>query len=186
MATLTTSILPLRAGVYAVDQRNSGVNFRVRRFGVTDLRGEFTRFDASLLVGGSLRDAAVRATIDLASINTNSPDRDALLHLTPSFDAEAHPALTFNSTSIHRIGAVRYMMDGLVTISGVTKPVRLHVGFHGIGVHHADDRVRVKFTAIGQIRRSDFDIELDAPLRAARFVLSDAVRLAIDAQFLTP
>src|SRR5262245_8684301 len=186
MATLTTSVLPLRAGVYTVDQRSSGVCFRVRRFGLSDLRGAFTRFDASLLVGESLDDAAVRATIDLASINTKMPDRDVLLRITPRFDAETHPAMTFNSTSIHRIDAVRYVIDGLVTIGGVTKPVRLQVGFYGIGVHQADDRIRVKFTAIGQIRRRDFGIELDVPLGAARFVLSDAVRLAIDAQFFTP
>jgi len=186
MPTLTTSNLPLRSGVYTVDQQNSGVHFGVRRFGLTDLRGEFTRFDTSLFVGESLRDAAVRATIDLASIHTNEPDRDALLHMTPRFDAETHPAMTFNSTSIHRTGADRYMMDGLVTISGVTKTVRLQVGFQGTSAHHADDRIRVKFTAIGQIRRSDFGIELDVGLGAAKFVLSDAVRLAVDAQFLTP
>jgi len=38
----------------------------------------------------------------------------------------------------------------------------------------------------GQIRRSDFDIELDVRFGTAKFVLSDAVGLAIDAQFLTP
>ena len=186
MAIPTTSILPLHAGVYAVDQQNSSVNFRVRRLGVTYLRGEFTRFDASLLVGESLRDVAARATIDLASIDTNEPHRDAFLRTTQWFDADTHPTMTFNSTSIHRIGAVRYMMDGLLTISGVTKPVRLQVGFHDIGVHPADDRVGVEFTAIGEIHWSDFGIELDAPLRAARFVLGDAVNIAIDARFLAP
>jgi polyisoprenoid-binding protein YceI len=186
MTTRIGSILPLRAGSYTVDREHSGVYFRVRRVGLTHLRGQFTRFDASLLVGESLHDVAVRATIDLASLTTQHHDRDAFLHTTQWFDADTHPAMTFNSTSIHRIGPVRYMMDGLVTMVGVTKPVRLQVGFHGIGVHSADDRVSVEFTAIGQIRRSDYGVELDAPLGASALVLGDAVRVAIDARFLSP
>src|SRR5262249_39559132 len=154
--------------------------------GLTYLRGAFMRFDASLLVGESLRDIAVRARIDLASIDTDHRERDALLRRTPWFDADAHPAMTFNSTSFHRIGAMRYMMDGLLTVAGVTKPVRFQVGFHGIGVNPDDDQIRVEFTAIGELRRSDFGIELDAPLGAGPFVLGDAVRVAIEARFLAP
>ena len=186
MTMRTSSILPLRAGTYTVDRNQSAVYFRLRRLGLTQLRGEFTGFDASLFVGDSLHDVAVRATIDLASINTKHRDRDALLHMTPRFKAETHPAMTFNSTSIHRIGAVRYLMDGLLTVTGVTKPVRLQVGFHGIGVDPTSEHARVEFTAIGEIRRSDFGIELDAPLAADTWVLGDAVRVAIDARFRTP
>ena len=186
MKTSTTSILPLRAGTYTLDQRHSGVYFRVRHLGLSFVRGRFERFDASLLVGGSLRDIAVRATIDLASIATNEPARDAHLHASESFHAHTHPAMTFNSTSIHRIGALRYLMDGLLTVRGVTKAVRLQTSFHGMEAHPGDDRVRVGFTAIGAIRRSDYGIDFNAPVGTSTLMIGETVRVAIDARFLPP
>ena len=95
-----STTLPLEAGTYDLDDKHAGVYFQVRHLGISNVRGMFKTFDATLTVGASLADVAVHATIDLASIETGQPDRDAHLLSTDFFDAENHPVMTFESTAV--------------------------------------------------------------------------------------
>jgi polyisoprenoid-binding protein YceI len=49
-----TTNLPLKSGTWALDPAHSGVYFKVRHLGLTNVRGEFNTFDAALNVGDDL------------------------------------------------------------------------------------------------------------------------------------
>jgi polyisoprenoid-binding protein YceI len=87
----TITDLPLAAGTWSLDLRHSSVLFKVRHIGLSNVRGRFDRFDATLRVGETLADTEVAATIEVSSVDTNDPDRDAHLRGRDFFAADQHP-----------------------------------------------------------------------------------------------
>jgi polyisoprenoid-binding protein YceI len=196
MATTPIYALPIASGIYLLDRNRSGVFFQIRHFGFSKVRGVFTSFEARLDVGEALDSVALYATIDTASVDTNNPKRDAHLRSSDLLDAEAHPLMSFRSTRIHPIDENGYVLEGDLTINGITKPVALDVNLHG-DVHPDDGRVHAGFSATAEIRLADFDVGLSLPLDIGKltmgdkvkldigkFTMGDKVKLDIDAQFL--
>ena len=177
------SVLPLATGVWTVDPNHSGVHFRVRHLGVSNVRGRFNRFDATLHVGTSLNDTSVAASIDMTSVDTNQADRDAHLRSTDFFAAELHPELLFRSTRIHHRGGDDYQLDGVLTINGVSQPVTLDVELSGVQVHPGDGLNHAGFYATTEISRSDFGIDFNMPLGVAKLALGDKIKIELDLQF---
>lgn len=181
---LTT--LPLTAGTWTYDPNHSGVHFKVRHLGLSNVRGRFNTVDAWLEVGTGLDDTRFGATIDIASVDTNQPDRDAHLLGTDFFSADSHPTMTFTSNAIRDIGGGEYEADGELSINGVTKPVRLAVEFTGDAVYPMDGKRHAGFVASGQILRDDFGIDFNMPLGVDRLALGKKIDIDIDVQFVAP
>ena len=144
------SALPLAAGEWTFDPNHSGVYFKVRHLGLTNVRGRFNGVDAWLVVGDDLASTRFGATIDIATIDTNQPDRDAHLLSTDFFAADSHPTLTFTSTTIHDVGGGEYAADGELTINGITNSITLAVEFTGAEVHPGDGMLHSGFIASTQ------------------------------------
>jgi polyisoprenoid-binding protein YceI len=183
---MTTSTIPLATGTWAFDPAHSGVHFRVRHLGLTNVRGRFNGIDATLVVGETLEATQVGATIDITTVDTNQADRDAHLLSTDFFSAEAHPTMTFTSTGIEDRGDGEYVMSGDLTINGVTKPVSVDVEFTGAVVNPADGKEHAGFIAKAQIPRDDFGIDFNMPIGVERFALGKKIDIEIDAQFTAP
>jgi polyisoprenoid-binding protein YceI len=191
MTTASPVTLPISSGRYALDNDHSGVFFQIRHLGLSNVRGLFHTFDATLVVGDSLDEVEVSATIDLASVDTNQADRDAHLLGTDFFRADEHPTMSFRSTGVRAApvgspGDDRYLLDGVLTVNGVTKPVTFDVDFNGTDRHPVDGRVHVGFGATAEIRRSDFGIDFNVPVGLGKVAIGDKVKVDIDAQFLAP
>ena len=183
---MTTTTLPLASGVWTFDPHHSGVHFKVRHLGLTNVRGRFNGVDATLVVGDDLASTHISATIDIASIDTNQPDRDAHLLGTDFFSADAHPTMTFTSTAIRETGGDEYEADGDLTINGITKQVTLSVEFGGAITHPGDGKLHAGFTATTQIVRDDFGIDFNMPLGVDKFALGKKIDIDIDVQFTAP
>jgi polyisoprenoid-binding protein YceI len=186
MTDTPTSTLPIAAGVYPVDPNHSGIYFQVRHLGLSNVRGTFKKFDATLTVGDTLDDVAVEATIDMSSVDTNQPDRDAHLLGTDFFRADEHPQMVFRSTAISDKGDGEYVLEGDLTINGVTKPVALDVELQGATVHPGDGKLHVGFTATTDVKRNDFGVDFNMPLGAGKLALGEKVKVEFDFQFLAP
>lgn len=184
MSAPTVTTLPLAPGHWTVDHHHSGVLFIVRHLGLSNVRGRFDQFDATLDVGDTLDKVSVSATIDLSSVDTNDADRDAHLRSTDFFDTDQHPAMTFRSTAIAGAGD-DYELRGDLTLAGVTKEIVLEVEFHGTEVFPGDQSTHAGFTATGQIRRSDFGIDFGI-VAGEKLLLSDKVKIELDLQFVAP
>jgi polyisoprenoid-binding protein YceI len=182
----TTPTLPLAAGVWTEDVNHSGVHFKVRHIGLSNVRGRFNRHEATLTVGDTLDATKVEATVDLASVDTNQPDRDAHLRSTDFFSADEHPTMTFSSTAIRQTGDGEYELDGDLTINGVTKPVTLEVEFQGTEVFPGDGRLHAGFEAKTVVNRDDFGVDFNMPLSLETFALGKKITVELELQFVAP
>jgi polyisoprenoid-binding protein YceI len=185
MTAVPTTSLPLRAGRWTVDPNHSGVLFMVRHLGLSNVRGRFDRFDATLDVGESRADTTVAADIDMSSVDTNNADRDAHLRSTDFFDTEKHPTMSFRSTSVEADGD-QFELRGDLTINGVTRPVTLDVEYFGTEVYPVDQRLHAGFAATTTIRRSDFGIDFGLTLGGDKVLLGDKIKVELDLQFVEP
>lgn len=181
----TTQTLPLETGSWNLDVNHSGVDFSVRHLGLSNVRGRFDTFDAGLVVGETLADTKVTADIDMASVDTNQPDRDAHLQSTDFFKADEHPTMTFRSTEITGEGS-DYEMTGDLTINGITNSVTFEVEFNGSEVHPGDGLVHAGFSATGEIRRNEFGIDFNMPLGMGKLALGEKVKVELELQFTAP
>ena len=176
----------LARGRWTLDADHSAVAFTIRHLGLSKVRGHFARFDATLDVGDTVAATRVAATVELASINTNQPDRDVHLRSTDFFSVEQHPILHFASTTIAGEGA-DWQLIGDLTLNGRTHPITLAVEFHGAENYPRDNKQHLGFSATGSLRRSLYGIELGLiPLGADMLMLSDEVKLEIEVQFVAP
>jgi polyisoprenoid-binding protein YceI len=186
MTESVTTSLPLQAGIWRLDPNHSGVHFSIRHLGLSNVRGRFDRFDATLEVGPDLPDTRVSATIDMASVDTNQPDRDAHLRSTDFFSTDQHPEMIFRSAAVQAIGQGRYRLDGELTINGITRPVGLDVEFSGIEVFPGDGSTHAGFSATTEVNRNDFGVDFNMPLGMDKMALGQKVRVELDLQFVAP
>jgi polyisoprenoid-binding protein YceI len=184
-STSVHTTLPLTQGAWALDRNHSGVFFVVRHLGLSNVRGRFDAFDATLEVGSDLDSVSVSAEVELSSVDTNNVDRDAHLRGTDFFDTEKNTLMTFRSTSITGHGE-NYELAGDLTIAGVTKPVTFDVEFNGSEIFPGDQSTHAGFSATGQIKRSDYGIDFGIIPGAEKLMLGDKVKIELDLQFVAP
>lgn len=143
------------------------------------MKGHFRRFDAELVVGATPGETTVTATIEVASIDTGNADRDAHVLAPELLDVERRPEIAFRSTGVRGAGD-EWVMDGDLTLGGITRPVTLAVELGGIGDFQGEPHAG--FEAHGELRRDDFGLDF-GPLSV---MLSQVVKLELDLQFVEP
>jgi polyisoprenoid-binding protein YceI len=167
-------------GTWKLDPAHSEVSFTVKHLKISKVRGTFETFDVTVVTAEDPKDSTIEATIDVASVNTNQKDRDAHLRTSDFFLADAHPTITFRSTSIRADGD-DFTVDGNLTLRGVTLPVTLTGEFGGI-VTDDYGRTKAGATASTTINRHDFGVSWNAALEAGGFTLGDDVTINLELQ----
>jgi polyisoprenoid-binding protein YceI len=164
------------AGTWTIDPSHSEVGFTVRHL-MSKVRGQFEKFEGTLTTGEKLEDARATATIDLNSINTREPQRDAHLRSKDFFGVEEHGPMTFTTTSFDGATAT-----GELTLKGVTKPVELEVEFLGVD-QDPWGNTRIGFEATTEISRKEWGVDGNVPLEGDKVLIGDKVRihLAVEA-----
>jgi polyisoprenoid-binding protein YceI len=179
MASPATQIPGYIAGTWDLDPVHSTIGFVARHLMVSKVRGQFTSYEAQIVTAPNLLDSSATATIDLSSVSTGNEMRDNDLRSTNFFDVETHPTMTFVSTGIRQDGDT-LMVDGDLTIRGVTKPVTLAVEINGFGPDPFGG-TRAGFSAIAEINRTDFGVSFNAPVPGGVMV-SERIQIEIEAE----
>lgn len=182
MTTITADTIPgYRAGTWVIDPTHTEIGFSVRHLAISKVRGVFERFDATVIAAENPAESSVTVTVEVASINTNNADRDAHLRTNDFFAPEQYPTMTFVSTGL-RVDGDQFLLDGDLTLRGVTKPITLKGEFGGIATDPwGNTKAAASGTAV--INRHDFGVSWNAAIETGGFLLGDDVTLTIDAQF---
>jgi polyisoprenoid-binding protein YceI len=168
------------AGTWTIDPVHSEVGFSVRHMMVSKVRGKFSKFSGELVTAEDPLASSVTAEIDLSSIDTGAEQRDGHLRSPDFFDTENHPVMTYRSTGIRAKGD-GYVLDGDLTLKGVTKNVPLALELNGFGPDPYGG-TRAGFTATGEINRQDFGVTWNAAMEHGGVVVSDKVTIHLEVE----
>src|SRR5689334_15356039 len=84
------------SGDYTIDASHSRLGFSARHAMVTTVRGAFKDFAGTATIDAANPAASkVELSIDIASVDTGTADRDGHLKSGDFFDAETFPTMTF-------------------------------------------------------------------------------------------
>ncbi|MFC5679425.1 YceI family protein [Aeromicrobium endophyticum] len=168
-------------GTWALDPSHTEIGFTVRHL-VSKVRGKFETFEGTITSADDVTASSVNVSIDLASVNTGTADRDAHLRSGDFFNAEENPKMTFVSTSIVEKGEGEFVVTGDLTIKGVTKSVDLATEFLGEGGDPWGG-TRVGLEASTTISRKEFGIDFNIPVDGAdKLMIGDKITINIVAE----
>ncbi len=169
---------------YKIDAAHSEITFKVKHLMITNVTGNFNKFDATLESSSDdFADAKISFNADVNSINTNSEQRDGHLKSDDFFSAENYPSISFTSTEFKKVSGSDYSLTGNLTIKNVTKPVQLNVEFLGLATDPWGQS-KAGFEASGKINRTDFGLTWNASLETGGVLVSEEVKLQFNVQFI--
>ncbi len=187
MQTATTTQGTTQQGktvTWTLDPSHSQAQFKVRHLMISNVRGEFQKLEGSVTFDPQKPELAqVRASIDVASINTREPKRDEHLRSADFFDAANHPTLEFVSKKV-RLADAGLEIVGDLTIRGTTREVVLAV--EGPTPEQSDPwgNTRIGASATAKIKRSDFGMTWNAALEAGGVVVGDEIQIHLDVELV--
>ncbi len=150
------------AGTYQVDPLHSFAYFGAWHHIVGLVRGRFENVTGTITASKDPAHCAVDISIDSASISTQVPERDEDLRGPAFFDVKNFPAMTYHGRGIRPISNGDWVMDGKLTIRGVTKVVPLTFRFKGLFPDTpAGKPARASFHATAAVERGDFGMTRD-------------------------
>src|SRR5712692_2497513 len=174
-----TTATQTATSTWTIDPTHSIAEFAVKHLVITTVKGRFRDLEGTLQIDEERpENSSVEATIDVASIDTNVPDRDAHLRSDDFFNAEKFPKITFDSTKLEREGETEFRLTGNLTIRDVNREVVLDGEFEGRLIDPWGND-RAAFSARTEISRKDFNVRWNQALETGGVAVSDKVKISI-------
>jgi len=178
MTAPVTGIPGYVAGTWDIDPVHSHIGFTGRHMFVSKVRGRFEKFEGQIITAADPLQSSATLTVQMNSVTTGNQTRDNDLRSDNFFAAATYPVMTYRSTGIRHHGR-HFVIDGELTVRGVTRPVSLTFEVNGFTTDPADGSTRAGFSAAGEINRMDFGV--CAPVPDGGGLASDKVRIDIEA-----
>lgn len=148
----------IEAPNWKISGSHSKIRFEVTHF-FTPVEGYFNDYDAELKFDpADLDNSSVNFNVKVASVKTDSNNRDKHLQSEDFFNAEKFPEMKFESTSIskHKKG---FVAKGNLTVKDITKSIEVPFKVLGTGNHPSREGV-VMMGIKGEfkINRNDYGV----------------------------
>ena len=190
--TVTEAVTPqsileregVNSGTYNLEKTHASLIWKVSHNGLSNYTARFTDFDAQIMLdAGAPAAASLTARINPLSVRTDhpsGPDWDQTLRSDEKwFNAENFSEITYRSTGIDMTGDKTGIVNGELTLLGITQQVPLSVSFNGVrNFAWYGERDVIGFSATATLKRSDFGITALLP------AIGDEVTIIIEAEFL--
>jgi polyisoprenoid-binding protein YceI len=171
---------PVAAGTqqrYEIDTTHSNVDFVVRHLGVTNVRGQFTRFSGHIVLDeADVTRSTVDVVIDAASVDTRNGRRDDHLRSADFFEVEQFPELRFLGRRVERDGS-GHVLVGDLSIRDVTREVRIPFELTG-PVPMGEGQRRLGAEGTIRVNRFDYGLRWNRITEAVQ-VVGDEVRIEL-------
>jgi polyisoprenoid-binding protein YceI len=165
-----------QTSTWVPDKMHSEVDFSILHMSLANVRGRFGNIGGQIVQNDAdITKSTVNITIDITTVDTGVPPRDADLKSDHFFDVAKNPTATFVSSSVAKNGT-GLTVNGNLTLHGVTKPVTLQVDGPAGPVSGMDHKPHEGFSATTTISRTAFGIASSYPAS----VVGDDVKLNID------
>jgi polyisoprenoid-binding protein YceI len=184
---MTTAVEP-GTTTWQLDPTHSSVEFSVKHMMMTTVRGRFKDVKATLTGDRDHpEEAGVEVTIEAASVDTGSPDRDAHLRGADFFDAERFPQITFRGTRIDgdppKREGDRFRVVGDLVIRDTTMEVVLDCEYEGRG-QDPWGNTRAGFSFRTEIDRREWGLKWNQAIETGGVLVANKVRVDGEVQFV--
>lgn len=170
---------------WILDPVHTEIGFKVKHLMITNVKGEFKEFDASIYTTGeNFMTSEIDFWLNPASINTGDPKRDEHLRSADFFDVENHKQISFTGNTYEQVdGDGSYTLYGDLMIKGITKQIKLDVEFGGV-MKDPWGNEKAGFTVNGKINRKDWGLNWNATLEAGGVLVSDEIRISCEVELV--
>ena len=168
---------------WVIDPVHSEIEFKIRHLMITNVKGSFKEFDASIYTtGNDFLTAEVDCWINAASVDTGNDDRDTHVKSAEFFDVDQFPQITFKADTYEKVdGDGSFEVWGKLTIKGIAKKIKLDVEFGGVMADPWGNE-KAGFTINGKINRKDWGLTYNAALETGGVLISDEVKISAEIQ----
>ncbi|KUP94205.1 protein YceI [Tritonibacter horizontis] len=165
------------ADLYSVHEDHTWVTFSVSHAGWANARGMFRNVTGEINFDKEdVANSSVAVTLDAASLDTNSEQRDRDMAGPDFLNSVEFPQITFESTRIEKTGDKMGVVYGDMTMVGVTREIALDVIWNAeFPLPWDQSTVKTGFSATGQIDGTDFGLN-----SLVDFGLGPVIDIAID------
>jgi polyisoprenoid-binding protein YceI len=170
---MSTATAPL-AGSFNADPIHSSFGFSVRYQGVSLFRGTLDEVEATS------NDGRLEGAAKVESISIRTPDAFRQHVLSPEFfDAASHPEVRFVSTKTELREDGSAVVEGELTIKGITHPVTAGGTWSAPGTD-AFGNTRAHLQLEATVDRTAYEMKWNAPLPNGGNALANDVTLTVD------
>jgi len=166
-------------GLYEIDPDHSAIRFVARHIAMSRVYGQFMEFAGQVYIAERFEDSQVEVLIDAASVFTNAEKRDAHLRSADFLDAARFPKLHFASHRFSRPGGNRWLIDGELTLHGMTSDVQLDSTYLGMQEWNG---MRAGCTATTELHREHFTVNWQQILARGVPVVGSTIQITLDIQ----
>jgi len=162
---------------WEIDADNSRLGFSLRHIVVSEIQGLFRNWGGEMIFDpDEVFRTQIQVWIDVASIETGSPERDAHLRSSEFMDAERFPRALFTSTSIAIRRDGEAQLTGRLQLHGTARFIDLNVAAVRTWI---DDRgfLRADYTVQGRVDRQAFGLHWNQDLDVGGVVVGDKVEI---------
>lgn len=170
---------------WAIDVPHSEIGFRVRHLMITNVKGVFKEYRASVYTTGEdFMTTEIDFWMNPNSIDTRDSNRDNHLKSTDFFDSAHFKEITFRSnTIIAKKEKGDYELWGDLSIKGITKRIMLDVEMEGMATDPTGAR-KAGFVISGNISRKEWGINWNTPLDGGGVLVGDTVAIYCEIELI--
>ena len=170
---------------WAIDPFHTEIAFKVKHLMITNVKGVFKEFDASIYTtGDDFMTAEIDCWINPASVDTGNADRDAHLKSADFLDVENYKEINFTANTYEKVdNDGSYELYGDLTIKGITKRIKLDVEFGGV-IRDPWGNEKAGFSINGKINRKDWGLEWNSMLNGGGLLVGNDVWISCEIELL--
>jgi polyisoprenoid-binding protein YceI len=170
---------------WSVDPAHSEIAFKVKHLMISNVRGVFREFDATVYTADKdFLSAKIDFWMNPSSIDTGEKKRDEHLKSADFFDVEKNKKIMFISDSFKKSGKDNlYNLSGNLTIKGVTRKIKLDVEFGGI-MKDPYGNEKAGFTINGKINRKEWGLNWNAALDSGGVMISEEISINCEVELV--
>jgi polyisoprenoid-binding protein YceI len=178
IAALLTAPAFAAPETFVIDSNHTLPRFSYSHMGYSNQLSRFDKVSGKVTLDTVAETGSVDVVIDMKSVDTGSTAFNGHIQGEDFFDTAKYPVATYKSTSVKFVAGKPAIVEGNLTLKGVTKPVTLTLTSFQHMVHPMLKKDAIGANATGMVKRSDFNAGKYAPL------VSDEVTLVIPVEAL--
>ncbi len=167
LAALLAAAMPLAAHAtadsYTIDPAHTYPHFTINHLGFSTMHGRFDKTSGKVTLDRAAKKGSVDISIEAASVNTGFAKRDDHLKSPDFFNVAEFPTISYKSDAFKFNGDVPSVVEGNLTLNGVTKPVALTISGFRCDTNPMNKKYECGAGATAEIKRSDFGMKTFLP-----------------------